>query len=58
MREGEAADVFYILTGGAVALETHLAQRGPVTVQTFTRASCWDGHGLRPPTGSPSTLAP
>lgn len=35
MREGQEADVFYVLLEGAVALETYLAHRGAVTVQTL-----------------------
>lgn len=49
MREGEVADVFYILTGGAVALETHLAQRGPVTVQTVHEGELLGWSWLVPP---------
>jgi CRP-like cAMP-binding protein len=35
MREGEPADVFYVIRNGAVALETFVPQRGAVTLQSL-----------------------
>jgi CRP-like cAMP-binding protein len=35
MREGDPADVFYVIREGAAALETFVPQRGAVTIQTL-----------------------
>jgi CRP/FNR family transcriptional regulator, cyclic AMP receptor protein len=35
MREGDPADAFYVIRAGAVALETAVPGRGPVTLQTL-----------------------
>ena len=35
LREGEAADRFFAIRGGSVAVETYVPSRGPVTLQTL-----------------------
>ena len=35
LREGEPADAFYVIRAGDVALETHVPQRGALTLQTL-----------------------
>ena len=35
LREGDRADVFYVIRTGAVALETYVPRRGAVTLQTL-----------------------
>jgi CRP-like cAMP-binding protein len=35
MREGEPADAFYVIRHAAVALETFVPERGPVTLETL-----------------------
>jgi len=34
-REGDAADRFFAIRGGRVAVETHAPPRGPLTLQTL-----------------------
>ena len=50
LREGEAADRFFAIRGGRVAVETYVPSRGAVTLQTLTRARSWAGRGCSLPT--------
>lgn len=34
-REGDAADVFYLLRHGSITLETYVPSRGPITIETL-----------------------
>lgn len=34
-REGESADIFYLIQAGRVAIEIHRPERGPVRIQTI-----------------------
>lgn len=49
MREGQPADSFYVIRHGAVALETVVPQRGPVTVQTLHDGELLGWSWLVPP---------
>ena len=48
-REGEPADTFYLLRHGKVALEVHLPERGPVTIQTLAGGEVLGWSWLFPP---------
>jgi CRP-like cAMP-binding protein len=49
LREGEPADVFYVIREGAVALETFVPHRGPVTVQSLHDGDLLGWSWLVPP---------
>ena len=49
MREGEPADVFYVIREGSAALETFVPQRGAVTVQTLEDGDLVGWSWLVPP---------
>jgi CRP/FNR family transcriptional regulator, cyclic AMP receptor protein len=49
MREGDRADEFYVIRDGAVALETVVPGRGPVTVQTLHDGELLGWSWLVPP---------
>ena len=49
MREGNPADAFYVLRTGAVALETRVPGRGPVTVETLHDGDLLGWSWLVPP---------
>ena len=49
MRESEAADAFYVIRRGAVALETFVPQRGPVTIETLHEGDLLGWSWLFPP---------
>ena len=48
-RSGEAADHFYIIRQGKVALEIWSAERGPLTIQTFGNDDVFGWQWLFPP---------
>jgi CRP/FNR family cyclic AMP-dependent transcriptional regulator len=48
-REGEPADVFYVLRRGRVALELYLPGRGPLTIETIEAGSVVGWSWLFPP---------
>ena len=50
MREGEPADAFYVIRDGAVALETVVPARGPVTIETLHDGDLSAGPGWCRPT--------
>jgi CRP/FNR family cyclic AMP-dependent transcriptional regulator len=49
MREGDAADAFYVLRSGTVALETAVPERGSVTLQTLHEGDLLGWSWLLPP---------
>ena len=49
MREGQDEPAFFVLRSGAVALETHVPQRGAVTVQTLHAGDLLGWSWLVPP---------
>jgi CRP/FNR family cyclic AMP-dependent transcriptional regulator len=49
MREGEPADVFYVIREGVAALETFVPQRGAVTIQTLGEGELVGWSWLVPP---------
>lgn len=49
MREGEPAETFFVLRDGAVALETHVPGRGPVTLETLQDGELLGWSWLVPP---------
>jgi CRP/FNR family transcriptional regulator, cyclic AMP receptor protein len=49
MREGEPAEVFYVIRTGAVALETYVPRRDAVTVQTLHEHDLLGWSWLVPP---------
>jgi CRP/FNR family transcriptional regulator, cyclic AMP receptor protein len=49
MREGDPADVFYVLRHGDVALETFAPQRGPMTLETLHDGDLLGWSWLIPP---------
>jgi CRP/FNR family transcriptional regulator, cyclic AMP receptor protein len=49
MREGDAADTFYVLRKGDVALEAYAPQRGPMTVETLHDGDLLGWSWLIPP---------
>ena len=48
-REGEAADQFYAVLNGKVALDIHGSHRGPITIQTVTHGEIFGWSWLIPP---------
>ena len=48
-REGEPADVFYVLRRGRVALELYVPGRGPLTIETIEAGSVVGWSWLFPP---------
>lgn len=48
-REGEAADRFFAIRSGRVAVETHVPPRGPLTVQTIGEGEILGWSWLFPP---------
>ena len=48
-REGEAANEFYLIRQGAVALELHSPGREPIVVATLLEGDILDGSWLVPP---------
>jgi CRP-like cAMP-binding protein len=48
-REGDAADRFFAIRGGRVAVETHAPPRGPITVQTLGEGEILGWSWLFPP---------
>jgi CRP/FNR family transcriptional regulator, cyclic AMP receptor protein len=48
-REGDQADTFYVLRHGAVALETFVPARGPVTIDTLEAGEVLGWSWLFPP---------
>ena len=56
-REGDPADVFYVVREGTVALELHAPPRGSLTIETIGSASCSAGRGSSRPTAGTSTRA-
>jgi CRP-like cAMP-binding protein len=49
MREGEAADTFYLLRHGKVALEIHAPQGGPLVIETIEAGEVLGWSWLFPP---------
>jgi CRP/FNR family cyclic AMP-dependent transcriptional regulator len=49
VREGEPADVFYLVRHGAVALDTFVPGRGPVTIETVHEGDLVGWSWLFPP---------
>ncbi len=49
MREGDPADVFYVIRRGAVALETFIPQQGAITLQTLHEGDLLGWSWLFPP---------
>ncbi len=49
MREGDAADTFYVIRYGRVALETHVPQRGALTIETIDDGDLLGWSWLVPP---------
>ena len=49
LREGEAADQFFAIRGGSVAVETYVPSRGPVTLQTLGEGEILGWSWLFPP---------
>ena len=49
MREGESADAFFVVREGAVALETVVPGRGPVTIETLHDGDILGWSWLVPP---------
>jgi CRP-like cAMP-binding protein len=49
MREGDAADVFYVIRTGAVAMEIFAPQRGAITVETIGPGELLGWSWLVPP---------
>jgi CRP/FNR family transcriptional regulator, cyclic AMP receptor protein len=49
LREGEAADRFFAIRGGTVAVETYVPSRGPVTLQTLGEGEILGWSWLFPP---------
>lgn len=48
-REGEAADTFYVLRSGKVALEIHLPERGALVIETLGAGEVLGWSWLFPP---------
>ena len=49
LREGEAADRFFAIRGGSVAVETYVPSRGPVMLQTLGEGEILGWSWLFPP---------
>jgi len=49
MREGDPADVFYVLRSGMVAVQTEVPQRGAITVDTLQAGELLGWSWLFPP---------
>ena len=49
MREGQAADLFFAIRGGSVAVETYVPSRGPITLQTLGEGEILGWSWLFPP---------
>jgi CRP/FNR family cyclic AMP-dependent transcriptional regulator len=49
MREGEAADTFFVIRHGTVALETFVPARGPATLETLHEGDLLGWSWLVPP---------
>jgi CRP-like cAMP-binding protein len=49
MREGDPADVFYIIRSGSIALETEVPQRGPLVLETLQEGDLLGWSWLFPP---------
>jgi CRP-like cAMP-binding protein len=49
MREGDAADAFYVLRSGSAALETFSPQHGPITIETLHDGDLLGWSWLFPP---------
>jgi CRP/FNR family transcriptional regulator, cyclic AMP receptor protein len=49
MREGDPADIFYVIREGSAALETFVPQRGAVTIQTLDDGELVGWSWLVPP---------
>ncbi|MGZ4203338.1 MAG: cyclic nucleotide-binding domain-containing protein [Thermoleophilaceae bacterium] len=49
MREGEQADVFYVIRKGTVALDVYVPQRGGMTIQTLQDGDLLGWSWLLPP---------
>ena len=56
-REGDPADVFYVVRHGSVALETFVPARGAVTIETLEAGEVLGWSWLFPPTAGTSTPA-
>jgi CRP/FNR family cyclic AMP-dependent transcriptional regulator len=48
-RDGDEADTFYVLRHGSIALETFVATRGPVTIETLEAGEIVGWSWLFPP---------
>ena len=48
-RDGDEADTFYVLRHGSIALETFVAARGPVTIETLDAGEVVGWSWLFPP---------
>lgn len=48
-REGEGADVFYVLRHGTITLETYVPSRGPITIETLGAGEVVGWSWLFPP---------
>lgn len=48
-REGEAADVFYLLRHGSITLETYVPSRGPIMIETLSTGEVVGWSWLFPP---------
>ena len=49
MREGDPADVFYVVREGTVALDVYVPQRGGITIQTLQDGDLLGWSWLMPP---------
>src|SRR3954468_22412875 len=49
MREGDPADVFYVIRRGSVAIETFVPSEGQVTIETLHDGDLLGWAGLAPP---------
>jgi CRP/FNR family transcriptional regulator, cyclic AMP receptor protein len=49
MREGDAANIFYVIRTGMIALETHVPERGALTIETIDDGDLVGWSWLVPP---------
>ena len=57
LREGQAADLFFAIRAGSVAVETYVPSRGPITLQTLGEGRSSAGRGCSRPTCTSSMPA-
>lgn len=58
LREGRAADSFFLIIDGLVAIETFIPQRGPARLQTVSAGEIVGWSWAIPPIAGNSTLEP